>query len=188
MAVGVLLAMNVAGGKAQDRPVTWQVAAAVLPLPDSLKPGAAVLGYRNGELVALRPGGNGMICLADNPADSTFQASCYHESLGPFMARGRALVKQGVPRPALDSIREAEVRAGALAMPQGPAALFSIFAGSDRFDPLAGLPAGARALDVVYLPYATTASTGISTQASEGRAWLMHPGEYRAHVMIPRKP
>ena len=52
---------------AADKPVAWQVASAVLPLPDSMRPGAKVLGYRGGELVELRAGTNGMICLADDP-------------------------------------------------------------------------------------------------------------------------
>ncbi|MEP7325718.1 MAG: hypothetical protein ABI836_07210 [Gemmatimonadota bacterium] len=170
---------------AQDRPAATQIAAAVLALPDSMRAGAGVLGYQGGKLVELRRGTNDMICLADNPADSTFQASCYHKSLEPFMARGRALRAQGLKRQALDSARAAEVKSGALAMPGGPAALYSVFGKQDDFDPAGGMPAGSTALDVIYLPYATTATTGISTQPSEKSPWLMHPGEYRAHVMIP---
>jgi hypothetical protein len=170
---------------AQDRPPATQIAGAVLALPDSMRAGAKVLGYQGGKLVEMRPGTNDMICLADSPADSTFQASCYHKSLEPFMARGRALRAQGLKRPAIDSARAAEVKSGALAMPAGPAALYSVFAKNDKFDPAAGLPAGSGALDVIYLPYATSATTGISTQPSDKRPWLMHPGEYRAHVMIP---
>lgn len=171
---------------AQERSPATQIAGAVLPLPDSMRAGARVLGYVGGRLVEIRTGTNGMICLADNPADSTFQASCYHQSLEPFMARGRALRAQGLGQNAVDSIREAEVRQGRLKMPAGPAHLASVFAPSDRFDPGAGLPQGSGALDVIYIPYATTASTGITTQPSATRPWLMHPGEYRAHVMIQR--
>jgi hypothetical protein len=60
-----------------------------------------------------------------------------------------------------------------------------VFVKNDDFDPAAGVPAGSGALDVIYLPYATTASSGISSQPSDKSPWLMHPGEYRAHVMIP---
>ena len=173
--------------RAQDRAPATQIAGAVLPLPDSMKSGAAVLGYQGGKLVEIRRGGNDMICLADDPADTTFQASCYHKSLEPFMVRGRALRAEGLKRPAIDSIRQAEVKSGALAMPSVPAALYSVFVKNDDFDPAAGLPPAAGGLDVIYLPYATTATTGISSQPSDKRPWLMHPGEYRAHVMIPVK-
>lgn len=185
--VVVILLVVAPAAWAQDRDPASQIAGAVLPLPDSMRPGAMVLGYQGGKLVELRQGRNDMICLADSPADSTFQASCYHKSLEPFMARGRALREEGFKRQAIDSIREAEIKKGALAMVSGPAALYSVFARSDKFDPAAGPPAGAAALDVIYLPYATTATTGISTQPSDKSPWLMHPGEYRAHVMIPIK-
>lgn len=182
--VTLLIAVPTAGW-AQDRSPATQIAGAVLPLPDSMRPGARVLGYEGGKLVELRPGANDMICLADSPADSTFQASCYHKSLEPFMARGRVLREQGLKRQGIDSVRQAEIKSGALAMPAGPAALYSVFAKTDKFDPAAGAPTGATGLDVIYLPYATTATTGISTQPSDKSPWLMHPGEYRAHVMIP---
>ena len=172
---------------AQDRPAATQIAGAVLPLPDSMKGGAMVMGNQGGKLVELRAGTNDMICLADNPADSTFAASCYHRSLEPFMARGRALREGGMKRQAIDSARKAEIERGSLTMAKGPAMLYSVFAPNDRFDPTGGAPANAGALDVIYLPYATTATTGISTQPSDKRPWLMHPGEYRAHVMIPVK-
>lgn len=170
---------------AQEPAPAIQIAGAVLPLPDSMKAGAKVLGYRGGRLVEIRRGSNDMICLADNPADSTFEASCYHRALEPFMARGRALRGRGFKRPAIDSARAAEVKSGRLTMPARPAALYSVFAKNDDFDPTAGLPAGFAALDVIYLPYATTATTGISTQPSARSPWLMDPGEYHAHLMIP---
>jgi hypothetical protein len=101
----VTLALIAPAAWAQDRSPATQIAGAVLPLPDSMKAGARVLGYREGKLVELRPGANDMICLADNVADSTFQASCYHKSLEPFMARGRELRAQGLKRQAIDSTR-----------------------------------------------------------------------------------
>src|SRR6476646_1158794 len=69
---------------AVEHPAAWQIAAAVLPLPDSMRAGAAVLGYQNGKLVQLRAGTNQMICLADNPEQKGFETSCYHKALDPF--------------------------------------------------------------------------------------------------------
>jgi hypothetical protein len=173
------------GAIAQSPPADRQIAGAVSPLPDSLRPGAAVLGYRQGSLVALRPGANAMICVADDPATLGFHAACYHRDLEPFMARGRALRETGKSRSEIDSIRLGEIEAGRLSMPEHPAALYSVFLESE-FDPATGLPADARGLYVIYMPYATEESTGISTVPAPDRPWLMFPGMPWAHVMISR--
>ena len=171
---------------AAERPAAWQVAAAVLPLPDSMRPGAKVLGYRAGQLVELRAGTNGMICLADDPNGKGFQASCYHRSLEPFMARGRALRAQGVTqREAIDSARLRDIQRRRYAIPSG-AILASVFAEVDSFDPGAGAAPGQRGLDVIYMPYATQASTGIAEAPLQGRPWLMYAGKPWAHVMLGR--
>lgn len=181
-----LLAMSSATAQTAERPAAWQIASAVLPLPDSMRSAAAVLGYADGKLVRLRAGTSEMICLADNPAQKGFEASCYHKALEPFMARGRALRRAGVTdRHAIDSLRLADVRSGRLVMPKGPTMLASLFAEDDSFDPAAGRPAKSSMLHVIYLPYATEASTGISAAPAKDRPWLMYSGKPWAHVMIP---
>ncbi len=177
--------VGISGAAAQDQPAELQIAGAVSPLPDSLRPGAEVLGYREGSLVTLRTGTNAMICVADDPATSGFHAACYHRALEPFMARGRALRAAGTDRAAIDSVRLAEIQSGRLAMPDHPAALYSVFLQAE-FDPDTGLPADARGLYVIYMPYATEESTGISTTPAPDRPWLMFPGTPWAHVMISR--
>ena len=175
-----------ASAPAVDHPAAWQIAAAVLPLPDSMRAGAAVLGYQGGKLVRLRAGSNEMICLADNPAQKGFESSCYHKALEPFMARGRALRAAGVKdRHAIDSLRLADIRAGRFHMPKGPAMLASLFAESDSFDPSAGRPEKSSMLHVIYLPYATEMSSGISAAPAKDRPWLMYGGKPWAHVMLP---
>jgi hypothetical protein len=37
---------------------------------------------------------------------------------------------------------------------------------------------------VIYVPFATAESTGLSTKASDGAPWLMFPGTAGAHIMI----
>jgi hypothetical protein len=78
---------------AQSAPTApQQIAAAVLALPEKMREGAGVLGYKTGaKLEVLRASKNGMLCLADDPAEANFHVSCYHDSMDPFMARGRAL-------------------------------------------------------------------------------------------------
>lgn len=164
----------------------WEIAAAVLPLPDSARAGAKVLAYRGSDLVEVRAGSNEMICLGDDPAHKGLQVSCYHKSLEPFMARGRELRALGITkREAVDSARLADVKSGRIVMPAA-AILSSIFAESDSFDALAGPPAKHSALDVIYLPFATQESSGITEQPAVGRPWLMFAGKPWAHVMLAR--
>ena len=45
----------------------------------------------------------------------------------------------------------------------------------------------ARPLFVVYIPYATAASTGLSAVPTEGTPWIMFAGTPKAHIMfVPR--
>lgn len=180
------LGLAVAPAAAQSRTEAWDLAAAVLPLPDSMRSGAAVFAYRAGKLVELRAGRNEMICLSDDPAGKGFQASCYHRSLEPFMARGRSLRAEGITgRERVDSARLAEVKSGKIVMPSA-AVLSSVFAESDSFDAQAGPAPAQRALDVIYLPYATQATTGIPEIPATDRPWLMFAGKPWAHVMVSR--
>ena len=180
---------------AQAPPVTGaipaparQVAAAVLALPPTLRDSATVLGYREpGRLVELHRGTNGMICLADNPADSTFHVACYHESLEPFMARGRALRASGVTGEQVDTVRFREIREGTLKMPAGPAALHSLSGPAGSWNADSNTVTGGRALYVVYIPFATPESTGIPAVPAPNQPWLMFPGTPKAHIMfVPR--
>ena len=143
------------------------------------------MGYRGGQLVSLRDGSNGLVCLADDPSREGFHAACYHADLEPFMARGRELRAEGQERTTVDSVREAEIEQGTLAMPREPRALYSL-SSEQEYDPAAGPPADASGLYVIYMPYATQETTGIATQAAGDRPWLMFPGKPWAHVMITR--
>ena len=160
-----------------------QIADAVTPLPDELKAGAAVLGYLSpGKLSSLRPGKNGMICLASDPSQKVFHPACYHEGMEPFMARGRELRAEGVKAEQVDTVRFAEVKSGKLKMPTQPSMLYQIFGGS--FDAETGKVTGGSRLYITYIPFATTATTGMTTQPSAKSPWLMFPGTPKAHIMF----
>jgi hypothetical protein len=167
-------------------PAAQQIAAAVLPLPAEFRATATVLGYgADGKLGTLRSASGPYVCLAADPKAAQFHVACYHRSLEPFMARGRALRGQGITGERVDSARFAEVKAGTLKMPTQPAALYSLTGGS--FDPATGAATGARPLYVVYMPGATPESTGIPAQPAQGTPWLMFPGTPKAHIMfVPR--
>lgn len=165
--------------------VERQVSGAVLPLPEAMRAGAKVLGWRAaGPMVVLREGSNGMICLADDPSDARFHAACYQQSMDPFMARGRALRALGVKGDEVDSTRFREVREGKLAVPKTPAALWSVTAEEGAWNPATGEVTKGRPLYVIYMPFATEASTGIPATPARGTPWLMHPGTPKAHVMF----
>jgi hypothetical protein len=165
-----------------------QISATILAAPPELRDGAAVLGYNaKGELVTLREGKNEMICLATDPAKTAFSAACYHKDLEPYMARGRELIAQKITGQARNDIRWKEIADGKLALPRQPRTLY-VLTGTG-FDAASGKVIDAYLRWVIYVPYATPESTGLSTKASDGAPWLMSPGTAGAHIMInpPKK-
>lgn len=160
-----------------------QIAGAVLPLPKEMRDGAGVMGYKTaGKLEVLRPAKNGMLCLADDPAEAKFHASCYATSMEPFMLRGRELRAAGTTGAKVDTARFAEIKAGKLKMPTQPASLYQVFA--DSFDASTGTAKNGKGLFVVYVPFATPESTGLSTVPSDKSPWLMLAGTPKAHIMF----
>ena len=159
-----------------------QIAAAVLPLPSEQRASARVLGYdAQGKLVTLREGKE-MVCLANDPKKKNIHVACYHESMEPFMARGRALRASGVTGDQVDSVRFREVRAGTLKLPKGPAMLYSLTGGA--FNARTGKTSGAEPLFVTYIPFATSATSGLSEKPVVGAPWIMYAGTPKAHIMF----
>lgn len=163
-----------------------QITAAVEAAPQPMREAATVLGYTDQmELVTLREGDNELICIADTPGDERFHVACYHNDLEPFMARGRELSAEGYSSAEVREIRLQEIEDGTLSMPEKPMSLYSLTGDADAFDYETGTLQYARPLYVVYVPYATVESTGISpSPASEGAPWLMDAGKPWAHIMI----
>ena len=125
-----------------------------------------------------------MVCLADDPAQAQFHVACYHRSLEPFMARGRELRALKKSHAAIDSARLADVKAGRFAMPSKPAALYQYFAPRDSVDAAAGVVNGASYLYVVYIPYITPETGGLTANPLAGGPWIMYPGKPWAHIMV----
>jgi len=164
-------------------PADEQITAARRPIPADARAGATVLGYaHDGKLTMLRKGTGGMTCLADDPKQTQFHVACYHDSLEPFMLRGRELRASGVTGTQVDSVRFREAKAGTLKMPSHPASLYSLTGGT--FDPKTGTATGARPLYVVYIPYATGATTGLSEKPQDNGPWIMFAGTPKAHIMF----
>ena len=178
---GVLLAATLAAAELPS-PET-QITAAVLAAPPDLREGAAVLGYNaRGELVQLRKGKNELICLANDPSKTSFSVACYHRDLEPYMARGRELLAQKITGQKRNEIRWKEVAEGKLSLPREPRTLY-ILTGTG-FDVTSGKVTDAYLRWVIYVPFATPESTGLSTKPSDNAPWLMFPGTAGAHIMI----
>jgi hypothetical protein len=165
--------------------VEQQISVAVLPLPADLRAGATVLGYgADGRLTSLRKGAGDMTCLAPNHAAPRFHVACYHNSLEPFMARGRALRASGVTGDGVDSARFREIRTGTLAMPKSPASLYSLTGDWATLDAATLSTKGARPLFVIYVPFATAKTTGLSEKPARETPWLMGAGTPKARIMF----
>ncbi len=174
---------SAAGAQQPPADAADQIAGAVSPAPEEMRDGATVLGYSGGELITLRQGEGDLVCLADNPADDRFHAACYFKALEPFMVRGRELRAQGKERAEVLETRAAEIESGKLEIPS-PSALYSLTGPAGSFDPATGEVTGANRTYVVYIPYATAESTGLSPQPAAGAPWIMSPGKPWAHIML----
>lgn len=187
--IGLVSQAATASAPARVLPPEAQIAGAVQAAPEDRRAAAAVLGYdASGALVTLRAGTNDLVCLADKPGDDAFSVACYHKDLEPFMARGRALLAQGITSKQREETRWKEIESGALAMPREPRTLH-VLTGSG-FDPATGAVADAYLRWVVYTPFATPETTGLPIRPVPGGPWLMFPGTPTAHIMIspPRPP
>ncbi|MCH7400153.1 hypothetical protein MM236_19320 [Belliella sp. DSM 107340] len=163
-----------------------QIKTALLAAPEEMKEGAMVYGYdEKGEFVILRKGSNDLICLADDPTSSGFNASCYHKDLDVFMERGRQLKKEGKNAKEIFDIREEEAKSSKLKMPKDGATLFVLTADEADYNPKTGEVKDSYLRYVVYIPWATSESTGLPLRPSgPAMPWIMDPGTHRAHIMI----
>lgn len=162
------------------------ITTALMAAPAASREASTVIGYNMaGEFVTLKEGSNEFICLADDPKKKGFNAACYHKDLEPFMARGRALKEEGKSASEIFDIREKEAKAGQLDMGKPGSTLHIYYGPEDRYDPATGEVAKAIYRYVVYMPWATAASTGLPERPiAPNHPWIMNPGTHRAHIMI----
>jgi hypothetical protein len=102
------------------------------------------------------------------------------------MARGRELAAKGAKGKERHEMRWKEVEQGKVPIPREPRLLY-VLTGAG-YDAAKGEVINPYLRWVVYTPYATPESTGLSTTAGPG-PWLMYPGTPGAHIMIspPKK-
>lgn len=185
MLVASVLLLSPSDLTAQTPAASVQLAGALQAAPTMERDEATVFGFlEDGSMTTLQEGSGALICLADDPNREGWNVACYHESLDPFMARGRELRAQGVTDAGeLAQRRWAEADAGTLSMPEVPATLYVLT--GDGFNPDTNIVENSFIRWVVYTPWATTESTGLSAQpTAPGAPWLMFPGTAGAHIMI----
>jgi hypothetical protein len=160
----------------------YQIRTATLPAPEHLRAEATIMGWdAHEQVITLREGSNHIICLADNPLKDGYNASAYHKDLEAFMKRGRALRKEGKSREEIFKIRGEEVQSGKLNMPDRA----TLYVSSGKYNVESGVVEDLYTRYVIYIPYATEASTGMPLSPSApGSPWIMDPGTHRAHIMI----
>jgi hypothetical protein len=163
-----------------------QIMSALMAVPAEMREGAKVYGYGDsGEFMMLREGTNEFVCIADDPSKNGFQVVGYHVSLEPMMARGRELQAEGKTREEKEAIRAEEAESGKLELPKSPAALHIYYGKEAFYNEETKQVENAKYRYVVYIPYATQKTTGLSLAPNESsHPWLMFPGQYNAHIMI----
>jgi hypothetical protein len=154
---------------------------AILPLPEELRPYAAVIDYdEDGNRKVLRPGRNAIECQVRN--ETTGFTRCYHRSQGPvadmqakLFAEGKSMQEVGA------AVNEARASGELPEAPLGSMA-YRLYEEDDRL----------KLLWVMRLPNVMAADIGMPTGSQrdaslEGRGlpWMMREGTPSAHLMIP---
>lgn len=184
--LGLLLSALATYGQSDIPDPDIQIITATLPAPESQREGAKVYGYdQNGEMIVLREGTNNLVCLADDPSKEDINVTCYSVKLEPFMARGRELLAEGKTEMEKREIRQREAESGELQLPDAPSMTYIYSGSEENYDPATGKLEDGYFRYVIYIPYATTESTGLPDKPhAPGMPWLMDPGTHRAHIMV----
>ncbi len=171
-------------GRAQ--PDSVQITTATLPLPETMRAGAAVIGWSDmGEQRQIRPGSNGMICVADEPGDDRFRCACYPESLHPLLSRSRELRARGLVTEERDRLLEEEVKAGRISLPEHPAVLHLLSGPAGAYDAdIGSVSDQVERRRILFTPYRTAQQMGLPTQRHGDMPWVMASGKLMAHIMI----
>lgn len=160
---------------AAEKPVKERIDEALLALPEHLREDASVVEFVDGEKKFLREGSNGLFCRADDPDTHGIAVWCYPASHDPYARRWYQLAAEGYAPAKVDEIITDEIKSGKLEWPD--VAVNYNLRGPSLDNALLNT--------VVFIPFATGQSLGISEERSFDRPWLMYAGTAFAHIMIP---
>lgn len=157
---------------------------AVFPLPTQLREGATVVRLNKDlQPTVIRAGTNGMVCIADYPADDEFDVRCYRDNFIPVVYRGFQLADP-------DKV-EAEIKAGKLKLPSEPTAGYRCAGPAKGYDAAKNtIDASIECWQSVHFPYRTAAEVGFPDEdvvpeaQQRGTPYVMSSGTYWSHVMV----
>lgn len=165
-----------------------QIAAALLPLPEVMRPGAGVLGYGPDlSVITLRQSTNGMVCMATRPGEDTFDVRCYNKSFLPVVRRMRELHAQGKPGQDVNRTIDSEIKAGKLMLPDHPTAGYRMLGPISAYNAASNtVSKEIESWQSIHFPYKTAAEIGLPEEGAVPRTlpYVMGSGTFWCHVMI----
>jgi len=171
---------------------TPEIAAAVLPLPENLRNGSAIVRLNSASVSeSLRSGTNGMVCIADRPGDDSFDVRCYHKDFISVVYRSFQLDSEGVRGAKLYDRIEAEIKAGTLKLPGQPTAGYRCLGPASGYDASTNaVSKEIRCWQSIHFPFRTAHEMGLMDEKEipdNMRAkmpYVMSSGRFWSHVMI----
>lgn len=160
---------------AQESPDDSLVEESLLALPEHLRDGTTVAYFEDGKRVVLREGNNGLTCQPDDPDTSGFAVWCYPESHDAYTRRWYELAAEGKENAEVNEIIANEIESNKL---EWPAVAVNYNLRGPSLD--TAVP-----VTVVYVPFSTGESIGVTEERQFNRPWLMLAGTAFAHIMIP---
>ena len=160
---------------AQDESSDKLIEESLLALPEHLRDEASVAYFAEGKRVALREGSNGLTCQPDDPDSPGFAVWCYPKSHAAYTKRWYELAAEGRERAEVDEMITEEIESNKL---EWPAIAVNYNLRGPSLD--TAVP-----LTVVYVPFSTGESIGVTEERQFNRPWLMLAGTAFAHIMIP---
>lgn len=105
--LSAVLCFSSAMGQSKVPAIDSQIKTVLYACPEMYQNDATILGYSpSGELITLRKGKSGMVCLADDPTKEGISVACYSDKLEQYMARGRELIASGKTETEKQEIRK----------------------------------------------------------------------------------
>ena len=169
-----------------QRDSSQQLAALPLPLPDSLRAGATLVGVdANKKRVTLRGGSNGVVCTIWVPGEDSFDVRCYQQSFMPVIDERWKHSAAGASYRVMQHDLDSAISAKAIVLPDHPTAGYRMLGPARAFDAKRGrVTKEIEQWESIHIPYRTGAEMGLPSEEQGGSLFVMSPGTYWAHVMI----
>ena len=169
-----------------------EIAAAVLPLPDQLKSGAAVVRLnRSGFPEPVRKGTNTMVCIANRPGSDRFDVRCYQEDFIGVVYRAIQLVAEGIRGEQVSKQIEGEIKAGKQSLPSHPTAGYRCLGPAKAYNASTNTATDEiYCWESVHFPFRTARELGLMEESEipedmqRKLPFVMASGTYWCHVMI----